>query len=105
MHIHSPQSLSGSSPLREMVACIRTAFPDRIGERNAVVVIRDGIDYRIGGQSLPSTPPGNQSFDGSWPCVRTRAETRGASFTERPGSFADQNPTTCPLWAVATGAS
>ena len=58
-HIHSPQSLSGSSPLRRFgIGCVgtRTAFPDPIGERNAVVVIPDGIDYRIGGQSLPSTP-------------------------------------------------
>ena len=46
---------SGGSPLWDTIAlAYDDVFPDRVGERNALIVISDGIDNRISGQSVPS---------------------------------------------------
>ena len=46
---------SGASPLYDaVVLAYAEDFPNRPGERNALIVISDGIDNRISGQEMPS---------------------------------------------------
>ena len=46
---------AGGSPLWDTIAlAYDDEFPEHIGERNALIVISDGIDNRISGQSVPS---------------------------------------------------
>lgn len=46
---------AGGSPLWDTIAlAYDDEFPERAGERNALIVISDGIDNRISGESVPS---------------------------------------------------
>ena len=46
---------SGASPLYDaVVLAYAEDFPNRPGERNALIVISDGIDNRVSGQEMPS---------------------------------------------------
>ncbi len=46
---------SGASPLYDaVVLAYAEDFPQHIGERNALIIISDGIDNRVSGQEMPS---------------------------------------------------